>query len=237
MSENSIKEKRLRDYKEGKETWLIGPLLFKLYGLTKMATVRSFIRDIVLKLEGGGYYSRTIRRIFSVYHKIDIGMYTKEPCEYLMQLPAGTKIGRYCAIYPTVHAFNGNHPSNRRSTHAFFYNPGLGYAKAEHDIMRHSLTIGNDTCIYHNVTILPSVSRIGDGVIIAAGAIVTKNVPDFAVVLGQPAKILRYRFSEKTRLQIKASKWWDKDINELVKDFEEFTCPIEDDNDKRYQSN
>jgi acetyltransferase-like isoleucine patch superfamily enzyme len=164
-------------------------------------------------------------------------MYTRDPCYYLDQFPAGTKIGRYSGIYPTVRAFSGNHPMNRKSTHAFFFNPDQGYAQAEHDITRGNLTIGNDVCIYHNAIILPTVRRIGDGVVIGAGAIVTKDVPDFAVVIGQPAKVVKYRFSEQTQSKLKESKWWNKDIKELLNNFEEFTRPLEDENDKKFHMN
>jgi len=219
--------------KEGKEAWLLGPLLFRLYGLTKSVMIHNFIRDTVLCFEGGGHYSRTIRRIFSVYHQVEIGLYTNGPCYCLGQLPPGTKIGRYSGTYPTARVFRGNHPMDRKSTHAFFFNPNLGYTQKDSDIERTKLTIGNDVCLYYNAVILPSVKRIGDGAVIGAGAVVTKDVPDFAVVVGNPAKILKYRFSEQTQLKIKASKWWDKDITELQKEIEEFAHPLENYENKK----
>lgn len=237
MAEERNQDRASGRRKEGKEAWLIGPLLFRLYGLSRRARFRCLIRDIVLGLEGGGHYSRTIRRIFSVYHQIDIGMYTNAPCYCLGQFSPGTKIGRYSGTYPTAIAFSGNHPMDRISTHGFFFNPQLGYAKPEHDIKRTNLTIGNDVCLYHNAVILPTVSRIGDGAVIGAGAIVTKDVPDFAVVVGNPAKVIRYRFSEQTQRKIKASRWWDKSIEELQKDFEQFTRPAEDEQDKKFHAN
>jgi virginiamycin A acetyltransferase len=214
-------------HKEGKEAPIIGEMLFRLYGLTKLATIHRWIRRNILRLEGGGHFSRTIRRIYSVYHQIDIGMYTSGPCYYPPHLiPAGTKIGRYCGIYEqTVRIFTVNHPLDHISTHAIFYNPRLGYAKKEADIKRRGMIIGNDVFIGHNVTILPGANRIGDGALIGAGSVVTKDVPDFAIVAGNPAKILRYRFSEETRLKIKESKWWEKDIRDL--DLDEFSVPVE----------
>jgi acetyltransferase-like isoleucine patch superfamily enzyme len=217
---------------EGKKVWLIGELLFRLYGLSTRASIRRCIRSIVLRLEGGGHYSRTIRRIFSVYHQIEIGMYTSVPCQCLEQFRPGTRIGRYSTTFPTAMAFSGNHPMDRVSTHAFFFNPALGYAKAENDIQRTHLTIGHDVCFYHNAVILASVSRIGDGAVIGAGAVVTKDVPDFAVVVGNPAKVMRYRFSKRTQRKIKASRWWDKTIEELQEDFDRFTRPVEDEDEK-----
>jgi acetyltransferase-like isoleucine patch superfamily enzyme len=227
MSQKDDKENRHRRRKEGKEAWLIGELLFRVYGLTKLATIRIWIRRNILRLEGGGHFSRTIRRIFSVYHQVDIGMYTSGPCYYLPHLfPAGTKIGRYSGVYEeTVRIFTVNHPLDRISTHAIFYNPKLGYAKKEVDIKRRGMTIGNDVFIGHNVTVLPGVNRIGDGALIGAGSVVTRDVPDFAIVVGNPAKILRYRFSRETQEKIKSSKWWEKDIRDL--DLDKFAVPVE----------
>ncbi len=233
MSHKTDQKDRSRPRKEGQEVWLLGPLLFRLYGLTKSVRIRSYIRGKVLRFEGGGHYSRTIRRIFSVYHQVEIGMYTNGPCYCLGQLPPGTKIGRFSGTYPTARVFSGNHPMDRKSTHAFFFNSSLGYAGKESDIERTKLIIGNDVCLYHNAVILPSVKRVGDGAVIGAGAVVTKDVPDFAIVVGNPAKIIKYRFSEEMQRKIKASKWWDKDITELQKNMEEFAHPLEDDENKK----
>ena len=226
MSQKNTRENQHHNRKEGKEAWLIGKLLFRLYGLCTRGSFRRLIRFIVLRLEGGGHYSRTIRRIFSVYHQVDIGMYTNGPCYSPGCFPPGTKIGRYSGIFKrTVRIFTVNHPLDRISTHAIFYNPKLGYAKKEADIKRRGMIIGNDVFIGHNVTILRGVNKIGDGAVIGVGAVVTKDVPDFAIVAGNPAKILRYRFSEETQLKIKASKWWDKDIRDL--DLDKFAIPVE----------
>ena len=87
---------------------------------------------------------------------------------------------------------------------------------------RTELTIGHDVYIGMNVIILPNVTRIGTGAVIAAGSVVIKNVPPFAIVGGNPAKLIRYRFSEETIKKILASKWWEKDIDQLHADSSEF---------------
>jgi len=116
--------------------------------------------------------------------------------------------------------------------HPFFFSPYFGYVQKEL-IHKCELVIGNDVWVGQNAIFLPSVKRIGDGAVIGAGAVVTKDVPDFAVVVGNPAKILKYRFSEETQLKIKASKWWEKDITELQKNMDEFVHPLEDDENKK----
>ena len=94
-------------------------------------------------------------------------------------------------------------------------------------IPRTKLVIGNDVWIGHNAIILPSVSNIGDGAVIGAGSVVTKDVPPFAVVAGNPAKIILYRFSEEKIREIMKSPWWGKDINELKNEFDSFLLPLE----------
>jgi len=119
-----------------------------------------------------------------------------------------------------------------RSMHPFFYSPDFGDVQKEL-IHRSELVIGNDVWVGQNAIILSSVKRIGDGAVIGAGAVVTRDVPDFAIVGGNPAKVIRYRFSKETQLKIKASKWWDKDITELQKDIEEFVHPLENYENKK----
>jgi virginiamycin A acetyltransferase len=201
-------------------------LLFRVYGWIGSGTIRSIIRRIVMRLEGGGYFSVTIRRIFSSYHGVEIGLYTRGPCMSVKSFLPGTRIGRYCSIFPTVHAFSGNHPMNVKSTHAFFFNPQLGYAESD-IITRVELTIGNDVWMGHNAIILPSVSAIGDGAVIGAGAVVHQDVPPYAVVVGNPARIVRFRFSEETIQALLASRWWERSVAELRPEFETFRVPLE----------
>lgn len=70
--------------------------------------------------------------------------------------------------------------------------------------------IGNDVWIGQSVLIKPGVV-IGDGAIIGAGAVVTKNVAPYAIVVGVPAQIIKYRFSDEQIKKLLNIKWWDKD--------------------------
>ena len=70
----------------------------------------------------------------------------------------------------------------------------------------------------------------------AGGAIVTEDVPDFAVVVSNPAKVIKYRFSEEIQGEIEASKWWDKDVKELQKNLDEFARPLENEKAKELQA-
>ncbi len=74
--------------------------------------------------------------------------------------------------------------------------------------------IGNDVWIGHEAMIMPAVS-IGDGAIIASRSVVTKNVPPYSIVAGNPAKVIRHRFDDKTIAMLLAMKWWDWPIEKI----------------------
>ena len=203
---------------------IVSQLLYKVYRI-KSRRLRSFIRRVVLRLEHGQMRSATIRRIYSHYHQIDIGMYSCGGCFDLTDIRPHVKIGRYCSFAGGVHIVNVNHPITHKSSHPFFYHPYYGYVK-EDPRLRTRIEIGNDVWIGQNAIILSGVSRVGDGAVVGAGAIVTKDVPDFAIVAGNPAKIIRYRFDGDTIRKLEEEHWWDKDIEELEDNFEEFLTSI-----------
>jgi acetyltransferase-like isoleucine patch superfamily enzyme len=136
-----------------------------------------------------------------------------------------TKIGRYCSFADGVRVSHANHPITFRSVHPFFYLPKCGCVEEE-SITRGSIEIGNDVWIGWNAIILAGVKKIGDGAVIGAGAVVTRDIPDFAVVAGNPAKVIKFRFSEDVQESIRRSKWWDKEIEELEVNLEDFLHPL-----------
>jgi virginiamycin A acetyltransferase len=203
-------------------------VLFKLYRFRNEG-FRRLIRRIITKRERGEFFSKTLRKIYKEYHDIEIGMYSYGGCFSIADLPSGTKIGRYCSFAHEVRILNGNHPLSHKSLHPFFYNPVFGFVD-NLLIQRTKLVIENDVWIGQNVTILPSVSSIGNGAVVGAGSVVTENVPPFAVVAGNPAKIIKYRFGKETIDRISQSAWWNKEINELKDDeseFSQFLTPLE----------
>jgi acetyltransferase-like isoleucine patch superfamily enzyme len=92
-----------------------------------------------------------------------------------------------------------------------------------------SPTIGNDVFIGHNAIVTNRVSSIGDGAYIAAGSVVTKDVPPYALVAGNPARIVRYRFSREVIEGLLQECWWERSIDELTSDLRRFQVPLEDD--------
>jgi virginiamycin A acetyltransferase len=212
--------------KEGKESRIWGPVLFYLYGIFKRGSIRRLLAKIVLKLEDGEIFSITIRRIFAKYHDVHVGMYSGRGCFIDGNFKPGTQIGRYTAIYSTVIAFNANHPMNTKSTHALFYNPRLKYVKKDL-LTRTQLTIGNDVWIGHNAIILSEVSSIGDGAIIGAGTVVHQDVPSYAIVVGNPGRIVRYRFSQAIIQDLLEEKWWEKSFDELLPEIKSLQVPLD----------
>jgi hypothetical protein len=100
------------------------------------------------------------------------------------------------------------------STHPFFFNSALGVL--EHDVIGYgAIEIGADAWIGANVIVTPNCRRIGIGAIVAAGAVVTKDVPHFGICGGVPAELIRYRFDPALRDEILSTCWWERSIAEL----------------------
>ena len=201
---------------------MCGSLLFHLYR-TRRDTIRGLIRNLVCKLEGGECYSTTLRRIFREYYDVEIGMYSHSGCFIPGAMDRYTTIGRYCSIAQGARTYNRNHPLEFKSTHGFFFNPQLGRCRTD-CVPYKPLFIGNDVWIGANALVMPHVERIGDGAVIAAGAMVSKDVPPYAVVVGSPARVARFRFPSEVIKHLLASRWWEKPIEEL--DIEEFRKPF-----------
>ncbi|HOR70698.1 MAG TPA: CatB-related O-acetyltransferase [Verrucomicrobiota bacterium] len=204
-----------------------GGFLFAFYACPSNK-IRACIRRAVNLLEGGELHSVTLRRIFAHYHAVVIGQYTHGGCFTPGAMDKFTSIGRYSSIAHGVRVMNRNHPLERKSTHAAFFNPQLGYCRKD-TINYVPLDIGNDVWVGFNALILPHTSWIGDGSVIAAGSVVNKSVPPYAVVAGNPARVVRYRFPPVIIDQLLASRWWERSIEEL--ELDQFTRPLIDEHD------
>ncbi len=118
-------------------------------------------------------------------------------------------IGRYCSIARGVTiALGGEHRSDWVTTYPFgeFWPEAAGIEG--HPRSRGDVVIGNDVWIGLDALILSGVT-IGDGAVIGARAVVTKDVPPYAVVAGNPAQVVKYRFDDETIARLLAIRWWD----------------------------
>ena len=183
---------------------------------------------ILGRLEGGHFYSSTLRQILASYHGVQVGAYSYGECLIPGAWPSGVCVGRYVSVAPDVRIFLRNHPYDRLSMHPFFYNSQLGLVDRD-TIATGTLTIGHDTWIGERAIITPGCRRIGLGAVVGAGAVVTKDVPDFAIVAGNPACVLRLRFSEEVRQMVKESKWWERSVEQCVQCLPEMVKPLSDD--------
>ncbi len=139
------------------------------------------------------------------------------------------KMGKYCSIGPKVQIVFGNHPTSKFvSTHPAFYalktQSGISYVE-ENRFEEYSyvdkdhnwfVEIGNDVWVGYDAKILSGTS-IADGGVVAAGSVVTRDVPPYAIVGGVPAKILKYRFEDEDILFLSKLKWWEKDLKWIQK--------------------
>ncbi len=202
----------------------INRILYRLYGATSRNRFRRIILNAVLKLEKGELYSGTLRRIFRDHHKVSVGMYTHGGCFVPGAVDKYTSIGRYCSVASPMRVMNRNHPLEFKSTHALFFNPVLGMSKTD-PIRFVPLEIGHDVWIGHNAIILPSVRSIGTGAVVGAGSVVNKDIPPYAVVFGNPARIIKYRFSKETIHELLASRWWKKSPEGIESALDEYIKP------------
>lgn len=121
------------------------------------------------------------------------------------------KIGKFCSISGDTCIGMGSHPLDYLSTSPIFFSKNNSIGIAWVDSMSYKeyqeITIGNDVWIGARAMVLGGV-KIGDGAVIAAGAVVTRDVPPYAVVGGVPAKVIKFRFDEPEISRLEKLKWW-----------------------------
>ena len=144
------------------------------------------------------------------------------------------KVGRFCSIGHKVAVLTGTHPSHKYvSTSPVFFSLGLQngmtfvkeqkfkekvYADEKN---KYGAIIGNDVWIGYNATIIGGVT-IGDGAIVASGALVKDNVEPYTIVAGQPARQISKRFTDEQAEWLINFRWWDKPLDWIKNHAEEF---------------
>ncbi len=123
-------------------------------------------------------------------------------------------IGKFANIASHVRIYASMHPMERASLHHFTYRSSW-YFEGEADDQdffdwraASRITIGHDTWIGHGAVIMPGI-KIGNGAIIGSNAVVTKDVADFAIAVGVPARTIKQRFSDDVAGRLDKLAWWD----------------------------
>lgn len=154
---------------------------------------------------------------------VEVGEYTYYEDDELI-------IGKFCAIGANTKFIMGaaNHSVSTVSTYPFslFGGKWAKAARSTYDLTPHkgNTIIGNDVWIGRRSVIMPGV-KIGDGAIIAASAVVTKDVPPYTVVGGNPAEFIRRRFNDRLTAMLLELKWWDFKPDDLIKVLPVLTDP------------
>lgn len=136
----------------------------------------------------------------------EIGAYTYVGCYSYI---TATRVGRYVSIANNVSIGQGEHALNKISTSSRFYDDPLLVLTAGSCEIESDAWIGVDAVVLRGV-------KIGVGAVVAANAVVTHDVPPYAIVAGIPARLMRYRFDENVRSRLLESRWWECDAKEAA---------------------
>lgn len=171
--------------------------LYKVLKKSRLTAVRLSSVHPTSKLESGtSFYLSTIGR-----HSF---------CGYDCDVSAAD-IGDFVSIANNVVIGGGRHPMEWVAMSPVFY-AGRDSVKAKFSTHKRTpgkrVVVGNDVWIGRSAIVLPGVV-VGSGAVIGAGAVVTKSVPAYAVVAGNPARLIRYRFDAYTSQRLLATRWWD----------------------------
>lgn len=151
--------------------------------------------------------------------RTSIGRYTKV---------RDARIGSYCSISWDVTIGAVSHPMDHLSSHAFVYREQFGIVREDKMQAADIVEIGNDVWIGCDCVIMPGV-KIGDGSVIGANSVVTRNVEPYSVVSGIPAKMMRKRFSSEIIETLTWLNWWNWDDDKLRENISLFEQPVTND--------
>jgi len=161
---------------------------------------------------------------------VSVGRHSYGVKEHNVLLPsadAPLKVGSFCSIAEGVALMCAGHHLMYAATTFPISHIMLGQAVPATAFGRPvGISIGNDVWIGRRAMILPGVT-IGDGAIIGAGAVIAKDVAPYAVIVGNPAKVIRYRFDPETIEKLQAIRWWEWTDEKIKSEAEWLLGPID----------
>lgn len=172
----------------------------------------AFINSNTVLLEGANIGDEVV-----IYENVKLGRYS-----YVMPYTTimNTEVGDFCSIGSNCHIAPWEHPIHHITTSPKVYRDIIKCPNVYSDDTK-KVYIGNDVWIGDCAIICGGIT-IGDGAVIGANAVVTKNVPDFAVVVGAPAVIKKYRFTKEKIVYLKKVAWWNWSITKIIENKELF---------------
>jgi acetyltransferase-like isoleucine patch superfamily enzyme len=185
----------------------------KFARIARRAAIRNSKVDPTSKVEPGSAFINSVMGRHSF-------------CGYDCEI-SNADIGHFCSLADYVVIGGGRHPIAWVGTSPVFYEGRDSVAKKFSSFARPAperTTIGSDVWIGYRAIIMQGVA-IGPGAVVGAGAVVTRDVPPYAIVAGSPARLLRYRFDDALRHALLASRWWDQPDSILERCAEEIRDP------------
>jgi acetyltransferase-like isoleucine patch superfamily enzyme len=165
------------------------------------------------------------RELMKRFYSVEIGRYTHGAFKIDGSIAPGTRVGAFCSVAPGVRLGGSNHPLEWVSTHAFQYLSNRGFVPEDNWELRTELNapvvIEDDVWLGTNALVLPGVT-VHRGAVVGAGAVVTRDVPPYAIAAGVPARVVRKRLPDEqieALLEIDWPSWDDETIRQRIRHF------------------
>ncbi|SJZ70099.1 DapH/DapD/GlmU-related protein [Anaerorhabdus furcosa] len=182
-----------------------------------------------------------------IIHECDLKEYTEVGCSNRLEnvdLGKFSYTGEYCILQNVIVKNFSNiaamvrigatdHPIERPTLHHFTYRRRMFGLADEDDVeffktrASRITTIGHDTWIGHGAIIKPGIT-LGNGCVVGSGAVVTKDVEPYAIVVGNPARVLKYRFNTQQIEALEKISWWNWPAEKVIQNWQDFVLPIDE---------